>query len=113
MTPNRRSFLTGFGAVALAHLLSREQARSGDALSPRPSHFPAKAKAVIWLFMQGGPSHLDTFDPKPLLKKLDGKPLPSSFNPAGLPLQFMKASDGKLMASPFAFRRCGQSGLEV
>jgi uncharacterized protein (DUF1501 family) len=68
---------------------------------------------VIFLFMTGGPSHLETFDPKPLLRKLDGQPLPASFDPEGLSLQFMKATDGKLMASPFPFQRHGQSGLEI
>jgi hypothetical protein len=117
--PSRRWFLerfsAGFGSVALAQLLARDRAGAGEVnpLAPRKPHFPAKAKAVILLFMQGGPSHLETFDPKPVLKKLDGKPLPASFAGRRLPLQFMKASDGKLMASPFAFRRCGRSGLEV
>src|SRR4051794_2137541 len=104
MSIDRRSFLTrfsaGFGAVALTQMLARG-ATAG------------KAKAVILLFMQGGPSHLETFDPKPALKKLDGQALPASFDAAGLPLQFMKASDGKLMASPFQFRRCGKSGVEI
>src|SRR5207245_7034650 len=82
-------------------------------LAPKPPHFPATARSVIFLFMTGGPSHLETFDPKPLLRKLDGQPLPSSFDPDGLSLQFMKATDGKLMASPFPFQRHGQSGLEI
>jgi len=126
---SRREFLAksafGFGMLGLGDLLAR-QARGGvgasktlprlpvgDPLTSRPPHFFAKAKSVIFLFMTGGPSHLETFDPKPLLGKLDGQPLPASFDPEGLSLQFMKATDGKLMASPFPFQRHGQSGLEI
>jgi Protein of unknown function (DUF1501) len=67
---------------------------------------------VIFLFMTGGPSQVDTFDPKPELKRLDGQPLPASFQSTDLKLQFMKASDGKLLGSPFEFARHGASGLE-
>ncbi len=118
----RREFLQragfGFGALALGTLLEEGAAagtlrREEDPLAPRPQHFPARAASVIFLFMQGGPSQLETFDPKPALRKLDGQPLPASFQAADLSLQFMKASDGKLMASPFPFRRCGKSGLEI
>jgi hypothetical protein len=100
--------------VALAHLLARETAAAPtDPLAPRAPHFAARAKSVIFLFMTGGPSHLDTFDPKPLLQRYDGQPLPASFNPNGLALQFMRATDGKLMGSPFPFNKHGQSGLEI
>ena len=117
---SRREFLTrsalGLGAMALADLTSRDRALADDAsrqtdpLAGRAPHFPATAKRVILLFMQGGPSHVDTFDPKPQLRRLDGQPLPASFQSKDLQLQFMKASDGKLMASPFAFRKRGESG---
>ncbi len=122
----RRDFLSrtalGFGTLALGDLLARDAAAGGigeaaggvaDALAVRPPHFPAKAKNVIFLFMTGGPSHLETFDPKPELKRYDGQPLPESFNADGIALQFMKPSDGKLMASTFPFTRHGQSGLEI
>lgn len=118
----RREFLArsalGFGALAAGDLLARdsraaEEARPAAALAPRRSHFPATARSVIFLFMTGGPSHLETFDPKPDLQRLDGQPLPASFNAAGLALQFMKPTDGKLMASPFPFARQGESGLEI
>jgi hypothetical protein len=118
---SRRDFLRksafGFGALALGDLLGRE-ARAAvhgglTPLAPKPPAFPATARSVIFLFMTGGPSHLETFDPKPVLKQLDGKPLPPSFNSEGLSLQFMKATDGALMASPFPFRKHGQSGLEI
>src|SRR5262245_59855963 len=78
---SRREMLTKagtvFGAIALPSLLQR-QCRAGSAKQP---HVPSKAKSVIFLFMEGGPSHLDTFDPKPELEKLAGQPLPSTFKP--------------------------------
>ena len=119
----RRQFLAragaGFGALALAALLDRDplpahaaQASAGP-LAPRAGHFDARARRVIFLFMQGGPSQLETFDPKPELKRLDGQPLPSSFQADDLSLQFMRASDGKLMAPAFPFKKYGQSGVEI
>src|SRR5207237_7964469 len=79
---------TGFGAIALSSLLANDQLRAAsptpDLRLPtptRPPHHPPKAKSVIFLFMEGGPSHVDTFDPKPALEKLAGQPLPSSFRP--------------------------------
>src|SRR5881628_2646835 len=83
---SRRQFLAqaggGFGALALASLLSDESsaaAASASADGPKPPHFPPRVKRVIWLFMHGGPSHVDLFDPKPDLVKLAGQPLPESF----------------------------------
>src|SRR5690242_6388709 len=86
---DRRSFLRqaggGLGSVALAWLLQDEEIRAGTTpaspLAHRSPHFHAKATRVIYLFMHGGPSHLDTFDPKPDLQRLHGKPLPASFGP--------------------------------
>src|SRR5690242_19700784 len=85
---SRREFLlragAGFGGLALAALLARD-AQGGtrrsatNPLTPRAPHFPARARSVIFCFMDGGPSHIDLFDPKPHLKKLAVKPLPSSF----------------------------------
>jgi hypothetical protein len=115
---------SGLAAIALGYLLQRDGAlasaganevglgRAGP-LAPRQPHFPAKAKCVISLFMQGGPSHMDTFDPKPELQKLDGKPLPASFKSEDLKLQFMSAAGATLMGSPFGFKKHGQSGLEI
>ena len=84
----------GFGAWALLDLLARDgllsaapAVVSSNPLAAKAPHFPARAKHVIFLFMQGGPSHIDTFDPKPLLTKLHGQPLPASAT-AGLQLQF-------------------------
>src|SRR5690348_14631212 len=83
---SRREFLEraggGFGMVALSALLQQEGLLAASAevnpLAPKAPHFPAKAKHVIYLFMHGGPSHIDTFDPKPLLEKLNGQRLPES-----------------------------------
>jgi hypothetical protein len=104
---------TGFGALALASLLAEESeaappaTRSNDPLLPRPPHFPARAKRVIFLFMKGGPSHVDTFDYKPLLQRDNGKELPF----AKPRVQFAKT--GKLLGSPWTFRKYGESGIEV
>src|SRR5436309_1831253 len=119
--PSRRAFLrnagAGFGTIALAALLADEgklaadtEPRAADPLAPRPPHFPAKTKRVIFLFMSGGPSHLDTFDPKPELQRLHGQKLPASFGP----VKTRRAVDkNKLLASRRTFRKHGQSGIEV
>ena len=89
---------SGLGALALVYLLGRDGAASGgeaasaNPLAPKPPHFPARATSVISLFMQGGPSQVDSFDPKPELARLDGKPLPASFKSDDLKLQFMSAA---------------------
>jgi hypothetical protein len=75
-------------------------------LMPKAPQFPAKAKHVIHLFMNGGPSHVDTFDPKPALKKFAGKTLPSGNLPT-------ERKTGAAFPSPFKFQHCGKSGIEV
>src|SRR6266850_1359204 len=81
----RRDFLRdsfcGFGSLALLSLLHDEQLRAdpADPLAPRAPHFAPKARSVIFLYMAGGPSHLETFDPKPLLNRLNGQPRPAEF----------------------------------
>jgi Protein of unknown function (DUF1501) len=101
----------GFAALALAGLLAEEsRASAPDPRSPlasRPPHFPAKAKRVIFLFMHGGPSQVDTFDPKPLLDRDHGKPLPFA-KP-----RVVSGKTGNLLRSPFKFQRHGQSGIAV
>jgi len=101
----------GFGMLALAGLLGEDQARAaGSVVNPlavRPAMFPPRAKRVIFLFMHGGPSQVDTFDPKPLLTRDNGKPLPF----AKPRVQF--AQTGNLLASPWEFKHYGQSGIEV
>src|SRR5581483_1946986 len=100
-----RTIGSGFGMVGLAPLLGREPAAVGP-LAVKPCHFPARAKHVIFLFLNGGPSQVDTFDPKPALTKYDGTPLP------GGSLKTERKT-GNLMRSPFQFKKCGQSGIEV
>ena len=110
---SRRSLLErsagGFGYVALQALLAGESVRAAAAnpLSPQTVPFPARAKRVVFLFMKGGPSHVDTFDPKPLLQRDDGKPYPF----AQPRVQF--AATGKLLKSPWNFKQHGESGLPV
>lgn len=112
--PNRREmlgrFAHGFGAIALAQLLhneARADATHVDPLAPKTPHFPAKAKRVIVLFMHGGVSHVDTFDPKPTLAEMNGKPLPIA-KP-----KFEFAPTGNLLASPWKFKKHGRCGTEV
>ena len=106
----------GFGSWALLDLLAREgrnaSATAADnPLAERPPHFAATAKHVIFLFMQGGPSQVDTFDPKPLLNRFHGQRLPASIT-QGLQLHFT-GLDASILGSPQTFSRCGQSGLEI
>ena len=108
---SRRDFLgrtgSGFGMLALAALLeSSGHAAAVNPLAPKPAHFPVKAKSVIWLFMNGGQSQVDTWDYKPALEKYDGKPLPGFDEKTG----FFPAEVGGLMKSPFAFKQHGKSG---
>jgi len=95
----------GFGWLALAGLAGAEQSR--NPLAPRSGHFPARAKRVIFLFMHGGPSQIDTFDYKPLLERDHGKPLPF----AKPRIQF--AQTGNIMRSPWKFAQHGESGAWV
>jgi len=110
---SRREFLRqaggGLGLLALADLLSAESARSLNPLAAKKPHFPAKAKAVIWLFMNGGPSHVDTWDYKPELAKRDGQELPG-FDPN---TGFFNQQVGPLMKSPFRWKQYGQCGKWV
>src|SRR5207248_210961 len=87
-----------------------EPRRSPDPLAPKSPHFDATAKRVIFLFMSGGPSHVDTFDPKPELTRLHGEKLPESFGP----VKTRRGVDkNKLLASKRTFQKHGQSGIEV
>ncbi len=120
--PSRREWLQastlGVGGLALAWLLNEEGLLAAPSrpelaprrfdLTPKQPHFAAKARAMISLFMQGGPSHIDLTDPKPALAKLDGKPFPGK-------IKYDNAAEAssKVLASPWKFRRCGKSGLEL
>ena len=107
---DRRSFL---GSIALAAMLADEGqlvAADADPLAPRPPHFEPAAKRVIFLFMSGGPSHVDTFDPKPDLTRLHGEKLPASFGP----VKTRRGVDkNRLLASKRTFQKHGKSGIEV
>jgi hypothetical protein len=117
---SRREFLSrlggGFGAVAASYLLEQEGFAAGaiDPLAPKKPHFAPTAKAVIQLFMQGGPSQVDTFDPKPILRQLHGKPPPPSIvNSGECFLQFTNLSEAPILAPRATFKKYGQSGLEI
>src|SRR6202161_735443 len=116
---NRREFLSncfcGVGSLAFASMMAQEQARAAtrlNPLAPKPPHMPehAKAKSVIFLFMAGGPSHLETFDPKPLLNKLDGQKRPAEFGD----MQYQNVNSGsRILGTKRTFKKYGKSGIEV
>src|ERR1700729_528490 len=95
----------GFGSIALNALLAEDA--PGAATGEKAPHFKPRAKRVLFLFMKGGPSHLDTFDPKPLLDRDHGKPFPG----AKPRVQFAKT--GTLLRSPWKFKKYGKSGAPV
>jgi hypothetical protein len=100
----------GFGGLAVAAMLAEDAAASDRSIDPmlvRSPHFEARAKSVIFLFMDGGPSHVDTFDPKPRLREENGKPLPLK-----LP-RTANVSNTKLLGSFWDFHKHGQSGIEI
>ena len=111
----RRSFLggagMGFGSLALASLLARDgfgETKIADPLALRPAHFPAQVKSIIWLFMTGGPSQVDTWDYKPELQARDGQALAGADPKTG----FFTTS-GKCLRSPFEWKQHGESGTWV
>lgn len=102
----------GMGMLGLAGLLADEASADSNSsqsisnpLQPRQPHFAPKAKRVVHFFLNGGPSHVDTFDPKPRLTELHGQPLPQTY--------LTERKTGAALASPFKFNRYGQSGIEV
>src|ERR1044071_730650 len=119
---NRRDFLkkagAGFGLLALADLLQGDGLLAADSeaplnaqlsilnspMAPRPPHYAAKAKSIIWLFMEGAPSSVDLFDPKPELTKRDGQTIS---------IDVFNGNPGPLMKSPFSFKQYGESGAWV
>src|SRR6185369_2229753 len=103
----RRSGM-GFASLGLASLLGSQSTAAAATASPlaaRTPHFPAKARRVIHLFMNGGPSHVDTFDPKPALDRYHGKAIPVTLK--------TERKTGAAYRSPFKFRKYGKSGIEV
>jgi hypothetical protein len=115
---SRREFLgragSGLGALALGHLLNQagfapqaSAASTGNILSAKQPHHPPKAKSIIWLFMEGGPSHLDLFDPKPALDKLAGLPMPASF---GNPITATGTGRNTILPTQRKWNQHGESG---
>jgi len=108
-----RQSAMGFGSLALAHMLTQDgkavedegRRDSKNPFLPRDPHFPAKAKHVIYLYLDGGPSHVDTWDPKPRLEKENGQPFAMNIEPT----QFNNI--GKTLASPWKFNQYGESGI--
>src|SRR3954468_21125810 len=98
-----KHFASGFGMLGLANLLSSDVLAS----ALRPPHYTPKARRVIFLFMSGGPSHVDTFDPKPRLVANSGKPLPFEMP------KLIRTKTGNLLGSPYKFKKHGQAGIEV
>src|SRR5580658_6724550 len=100
----------GFATLGLAQLLGSEGPLAASApinpLRPRAPHFPAKAQRVIHLFMNGGPSHVDTFDPKPLLLRYAGRPLPR-------PNPHTERRTGVAFPTPFRFKKYGKGDMEI
>jgi hypothetical protein len=116
LTRNRREFLSdafcGMGGIAFASMLQQQmQAAVTNPLAPKPPHRKdPKAKQVIFLFLAGGPSHMDTFDPKPLLNKLHGQKRPAEFGE--VKYQFVN-NESRILGTKRTFKRYGQSGIEV
>ena len=114
----RRDFLTtsasGLGGVALSSMLNADAVTANaapNATAPRLTHLPAKAKACIFIYMAGGPCHVDLFDPKPILNNRDGQKMPDSLLKE-VEFAFIKKEDAVLKGSPAAFRPRGECGIE-
>ena len=99
--------LVGGGAGLFSQLARAAALHDGQVLAPKPAHYPAKASQLLFVFLTGGFSHLDTFDPKPKVQELHGKPIPA------FGLRADESRPLPLLRSPFEFRQCGQSGLWI
>src|SRR5262249_20825783 len=115
---SRRNFLatsaSGLGTLALASLLQQDGLLANEApnpLTPRRPHFPARARACICIYLEGAPSQIDLFDPKPRLNRLDGQPLPESMT-RNVRFAFIQRATARLMGSPRRFRQHGQCGMD-
>ncbi len=115
---NRRQFFTqagsGLAAIALAAMLDQDGygATAVDPLAPKKPQIPPRAKSIIWCFMEGAPSHVDLFDPKPALVKYAGQPVPPSYHPETLQSAFGTTHNG-LFPTRHTFKQYGESGLWV
>jgi hypothetical protein len=101
-----RTMGSGFGMLGLGGILGASELTRSNPLEVKPTHFPAKAKHVIFLFLNGGPSQVDTFDPKPMLTRYNGQPMPT-------PNLKTERKTGNLLASPFQFKKYGHCGTEM
>src|ERR1041385_3181711 len=117
-TSSRRDFFTragsGLASIALAQMLQSDAAQAAtnaDPLAPKQPHHTPTAKSIIWLFIEGGPSHIDLFDPKPKLLELQGQPLPESMRPKFTAMP--GTSKNGMMPSKRTFKQYGQSGIWV
>src|SRR5687768_17409368 len=121
----RRDFLVstarGVGGMAFASLLAGDGLLAGEArsrsgvvnpLAPKPPHFAGKAKRCIFIYMEGGVSQLDLFDPKPKLTELNGQKLPDSLT-KNVRFAFLEKDSARLLASPYKFQRFGKCGMEI
>src|SRR5438128_10053849 len=117
---SRRNFLatsaSSIGTLALASLLQQDgllaaESTATDPLAPKPSHFAGKAKSCICIYLEGAPSQMDLFDPKPKLQALDGQKLPESMT-KNVRFAFIQKEGAVLMGSPREFKRHGQCGME-
>src|ERR1017187_2175542 len=118
---NRREFLSncfcGLGSLAFASMMAQEQASAAansslNPLAPKPPQIPghAPAKSMIFLFMAGGPSHLETFDPKPLLNKLDGQKRPAEFGD----VQYQNVNtSSRILGTKRSFKKYGKAGIDI
>ena len=113
---NRREFLTdcycGLGSLAFGSMMTQELASAAQVnpLAPKPPHIAGKAKAMIFVYMAGGPSHLETWDPKPLLNKLDGQKRPAEFGD----VKYQNVNSGsRILGTKRTFKKYGKSGIEV
>src|SRR5712671_1420466 len=115
----RRDFFTnaasGLGLLALSSMLQRDGLLAApgpaDPLAPRAPHFAPRAKNCIFIFMEGAPSQIDLFDPKPKLNELNGQPLPESMT-KNVRFAFIKKETARLMGSPRKFAKHGQCGMK-
>ena len=112
---SRREFFaqagSGLAGIALASMLAEDGYAAGvDPLAPKTPHVTPRAKNIIWCFMEGGPSHIDLFDPKPELIRLQGQPLPPSYK---RPVTAMGVAENALLPSRRTFKKHGESGLEI
>ncbi len=122
MQPARRHFLSSsgniLGSMALTSLLQNDGVFADDSdvssnpLAPKPSHFPGKAKSCIFIFLAGGPSQIDMFDPKPKLSEMDGKALPDELLET-VRFAFIRKETARLIGSPRKFARHGECGMEI